>query len=647
MTTKNMINSVFAIATSALLGGAARADVISIDFNRRDVSTPARTATDTVTDVNGDTSLPGQTGLWNELLVGEVGAGFNQPAATNQLTTGPLLDGTGAPVNVSLTFNADNDAYYAYEEPNMVVNLLHRDWVLVTTAQEPADWLLSGLEPSTVYRLRMFGRENGVEGSADTAQSPGTFTATGATSDSGTADKATQNYVDLWVRSTAGGEISGTLDHGAEPGAWSGMQIEWNFAPVISVDFGRGNPTYAGVPASGMVVDNFGNASLPGQAGAWNVLSMGTIDGGAGQTWQSFSTKEEIGALLDGEGNATTVSFAFNTGLGACTAYQGPIGPSTELHRDACYATTGPKQWRIDGLTASTEYTLRCFGLNDNAGGPRLFADFSATGLNTASGTTSLTTNYVDMVVTSTISGVITGTLDYAVTAGTWSGIQIQGPEPFLLASDLISIDIQTAASNQSVTASGIITDVNGHTSFGQAGVWNQLLAGVYEGNYNQLVNEQPSITGLTNSAGDATTVAFHFNTGTTPSYFYAFGLGDVSMPLHSDSFYTTTAQGNPAWQITGLEPYAYYTLRMFGIANADGPYLFSTFTASGVGTVSGSTSSATNYVDLTLASSVAGIITGELVNKAGDAGNGWSGMQILKLTDDPYVPSGAVILIQ
>jgi len=640
---------VAAVASFGMLAGAARANVISVDFNRLDAPDDARTASGTVTDVNGHASLPGQTGLWNQLLIGTVGGGVNQPTCTSSYTVTSLKDGSGTVTGVGFTFNTNNLPHYAYYDATAGGNVLHRDWMGANVGQGPLNWRLSGLETGTVYRLRMFGREHSAL--PGTPGSFARFTAEGIRSDDGFAIKF-RNYTDLWVRSTAAGVISGTVANmDGQPGFWSGMQIEWNVEqpPLVSIDFGNANPVWQGLPASGTVVDTNAYESLPGQVGPWNVLLAGNA---AGANYQpDVVTRHTLGGLRDGEGRATIAAFTFNTGNDKFMVYTGTHAEprSTALHRDVFYPYKGYKavRWQFDHLQASTAYTLKFFGIQDTAG-QRLFANFSATGLNTAAGGTSLGHNFVDLVVTSTVNGQITGTVTNQVgqDAGTWSGIQIQGTAPFLPASDLISIDFGHANTNfQRGVATGAIMDFNGHTSFGQPGAWNELLFGLTNGAYNHISTTQPSIAALLDGEGNATTVAFNFNTG-TPVPYYTFSDTTGGTILHYDLCYLVSGQGPVAWQITGLQPFMYYTLRMFGQQTTT-PVNFATFTASGADHDTGSTSSAKNYVDLTLAATATGTITGALVFNPDGAGASWSGMQILKLQRDPWVPLGTIIRVR
>jgi len=649
--TKRIMRIVVVAAVSSLvmLAGTARANVISIDFNNVDASGTARTASGTVTDVNGHTSLPGQNGLWNQLLMGKAGAGTGQTACTNSYTITSLLDGIGSATTVSFTFNTNNLAHYAYYDSTAGGNVLQRDWMGPNVGQGPLNWRLSGLETGTVYRLRMFGREHSAL--PGTPGSFARFTAEGIRSDDAFSLK-NHNYADLWVKSTAGGVISGTVANmDGVAGFWSGMQIEWNVAPpppVVSIDFSNANPTWQGLPASGTVVDTNAYESLPGQVGPWNVLLLGVTNGASYQP--DLVTRHTLGGLRDGDGRATIAAFTFNTGNDKFMLFTGTHAEprSTALHRDVCYPLADYKavRWQLDGLRASTAYTLKFFGLQDTAG-QRLFANFSATGLNTATGGTSLGHNFVDLVVTSTPVGQITGTVTNQVgqAAGTWAGIQIQGAAPFLPARDLISIDFGHAnPAFQGGVATGAITDFNGHTSFGQAGAWNELMFGLTNGAYYHTSTTQPSIAALLDGEGNATTVAFNFNTG-TPVPYNTYSQTSGSTPLHNDVCYLVSGQGPVAWQITGLEAYRYYTLRMFGQQTTT-PVNFATFTASGLGADMGSTRSATNYVDLTVAATAAGHITGALVFNPDGAGASWSGMQILKLERDPWVPLGTLIRV-
>jgi len=403
--------------------------------------------------------------------------------------------------------------------------------------------------------------------------------------------------------------------------------------PVASIAFGNMNDLTPGTPPSGRVTDVNDDKSLPGQIGAWNELLLGDV-GYPPEPSKWTATDRTIAGVLDGDGNATTVGFTLYAGIGYYVYSQPLVEPNqTALYRNTMWnGVSHPTQrWEIAGLEASTEYTLRLFGWQNNASGAALFASFSATGSGaTVTGTNTLLHNYTDLVVTSTASGQITGER-YSATAGAWSGLQIQGAAPFLLASDLISIDFKIANPvNQTGTASGYITDFNGDTSWGQAGAWNSLLSGTVDGGTWQSHSEQPSISNMLDGTGDATTVDFQFNTGEAAVNTYSVSTFPV---LHGGAFVLSdTGSQDALWTIAGLQPYTWYTMRMFGMENAGGPLYFATFEATGgMGDIdSGSTSLTTNYVDLTVRSTLAGEITGKLV-KTAPGGAAWSGMQILK----------------
>jgi hypothetical protein len=633
-----------------LLGSAALADLISIDFNHANHPV-GYTESGLNTDVNGDTSLPGQVGAWNVLLIGQSGGADWQANLVNQYHIGSLKNGDGAVTSVSFDLNTNGSQHAVYIDNTP--DALHRDWISGQPTN-PLDmpWKLTGLDPSTVYRLRMFGRETGTAGSVVTA-TYSYFTATGSTTDNAYTFK-NRNCADLWVKSTAGGEISGTLERLESDSTWSGIQIEWNVpqAPVVSIDFGFNPSTrYPGLTASGVEVDKNGDQSLPGQLGTWNELLMGN---GLGDTWNLSTVSAHIDGLLDGAGNATTVSFFFNSRIDWYVAFtDNVLYPNmTALYRDCVYVTPGDGDsvayWKIDGLAATTEYTLKLFGYQ-NWNGPNLFADFSATGLNTASDSTSASQNYVDLVVTSTVNGQITGMLTNQVgqAGSSFAGIQVQASGLgglFPLASDLISIDFDSADAFVG-TASGTITDINGDTSWAQEGLWNLLVSGTAEGGDNQWVSEQPIINDMFDGEGNSTTVDFHFNTGTPVGYYVYSRYGRVL--LNSGCYLTSeTVGGILPWKLTGLQPYTYYTLKMFGQQDANTPRNFAAFTASGIDADSGTNSFTKNYVDLTVISTSGGEITGTLVKNV-SAGAFWSGMQILKLTDDPYELAGTLIIIQ
>ncbi len=636
--------TVVMIATLTLLGViTVQSDIISIDF---DFTATLPTQSGTNTDANDQTSLPGQVGVWNSILLS--GGAYN-PDITDSYTSGTLKDGNGNDTSVSLVINPDGDPYWsAYKTSTS--HLVQRDFI-GNNGYSFVEWELSGLEPNTLYRLRMFGRED-----SNVPLSFSNFRAEGSTTNVAST-YAKRNQADLWVTSSASGTISGT--QGAAEwggaGAWSGMQIEWDVEmpaepPLISIDLGYADGTvWPGPVASWTQVDMNGHQSLPGQIGNWNELLTGNGATG-GTTWNNHNDRPSIGGLLDGKGIATTVAFVFNTGLISYTTYaNSPAQPKrTALHRDSVYITPaqGTANWQIAGLTGSTEYTLRLFGLQ--TANPALFAEFTATGLNTAYGTNTLLQNYTDLVVTSAVNGVITGTVKRtgAEAAGSLSGLQIQASgsgEPFPLASDLISLDFETAApAYKTPTASGAITDSLGGTSFGQAGVWNSLTAGDPDGENWQTGNTTPvAIYDMFDGEGNTTTVDFHFNTG-TPTQYYVFSLAG---PLLGDMFGVLDNTPELSWQLTGLQPYAYYTIRMFGQVGSN----YSTWEVSGAGktTDSGTNSSVNNIVDLTVPATAEGEINGKLKWFGPTAGSSWTGMQILKLTDDPYKPAGTLIIIK
>ena len=249
--------------------------------------------------------------------------------------------------------------------------------------------------------------------------------------------------------------------------------------------------------------------------------------------------------------------------------------------------------------------------------------------------------------MTSTVSGVINGTLDKTdSTVGSLSGIQIQASGSgglFPLASDLISLDFETADTvSKTATASGPITDSNRDTSFGQGGVWNSMISGATDGGSWQGTTMQPSINNMFDGSGNATTVDFKFNTGTPLSY----NVYSITGALLGDMFVLLGAVTPEAsWQLTDLEPYAYYTLRMFGQVGSN-PAIWE---ATGVSTASGGNSPTDNYVDLTVVATATGEITGKLIftGAGGAGGASWSGMQILKLAGDPYAPAATLLIIQ
>jgi hypothetical protein len=617
----------------------ANPDLISIDFDRT-AALPTQSGLNI--DANGDTSLPGQSGTWNSLLF----LGGWAESVTTTVTSGTLKNGAGVDTSVSLVINPTNQVYWSADKSG--ASQLNRDFI-ANIGYKFVEWQLANLEANTVYRLRMFGAEY-----SNVPTAMANFRATGATTNVAST-YFNRNQADLWVTSTSGGTISGILGGSVwgQGGTLSGMQIEKYVEipvpPMISIDFGYADGTpHPGPVASYTQVDMNGDQSLPGQVGDWNELLTG--NGATGTSNNTTDDKPQITGLLDGEGNATTVSFTFNTGgTPYVTFASDPAQPKlTALHRDCIYISPaqGIVYWRIAGLTASTEYTLKLFGLQTAA--PTLFGDFSATGINTVSGTNSASQNYVDLVVTSTVLGQITGTVKALAgqDAGSWSGIQIQASgsmEPFSLASNLISLDFETASTTaKTPTASGVITDSNGDSSWGQVGVWNSLLSGTTEGNENQVSTLRPIVNNMFDGLGNATTVDFQFNTGTTAVSYYVYSIAGA---LLGDMFGITATPGEASWKLTGLQPYEYYTMRMFGQVGSN----HAIWEATGMSTASGGNSAEDNFVDVTVAANGAGVITGKLIftGAGGAGGASWTGMQILKLTDAPFVPAGTLFMIQ
>ena len=538
--------TVVLIATITLLGSAAWADLISIDFDHVDYQV-GRTQSGLNTDFNGHTSLPGQVGAWNVLVIGDADYNDNwQYPITNKYTIDSLKNGDGTATSVSLDItNGVPHAVFS----GASTDALHRDWMTSQSGTPAIPWKLTGLEPSTVYRLRMFGRQ--LPAGPDTFA---TFTATGATSDTGFTI-VTRNYVDLSVKSTSGGEISGTVAQGpAANGAWSGMQIEWNLPSVISMDFNMASPNYVpGLTESGTVADLNGDLSMPGQAGTWNAVLFGND---YASNWNVTNNVVQGLGLLDGGGAATTVSFHFNTVNKDYTAYGAgySLPYLTALHRDCIYSPN-LISWQLDGLQPSTEYTLKLFGYQKSTG-TALFADFSATGLNTDTGTTSGSQNWVDLVVTSTVNGQITGQKN-DLANGTWSGMQIQSSEPFPQPNpnpNLISIDFDKTATLP--TQYGLNVDANGQESLpGQVGAWNSLLL---SGAYAASITDSHTSGTLKNGAGIDTSVSLVINPTNSPHW--TAWKTSTSHLVQRDFLGNFT--GNLVdWNLSGLEPSTVYRL--------------------------------------------------------------------------------------
>ncbi len=116
-------------------------------------------------------------------------------------------------------------------------------------------------------------------------------------------------------------------------------------------------------------------------------------------------------------------------------------------------------------------------------------------------------------------------------------------------------------------------------------------------------VSLECSVNNMFDGAGNATTVDFQFNTGTPVSYM----VYSISGALLNDMFTLlgTEPSGEVSWQLTGLQPYAYYTMKMFGQVASN----YSEWEVSGAGgeTASGTNSDTNNIVDLTVSPQITG----------------------------------------
>jgi hypothetical protein len=422
-----------------------------------------------------------------------------------------------------------------------------------------------------------------------------------------------------------------------------------SFAQLISLDFDE-----AGIPEPRLLISldfdeegtlntqsddvnadngiNVAGQIFSGQNGAWNSLEFA-------KNWADVNTATlTITDMLDGDGNATTVDFTYNTG-GEAFSYrqlmypfdgtgQPPLRTDHFVLNDAATvdpATSISVDWEISGLTPGGVYDLILFGQS----GPANESTFTIFG-NPLTNDAEFDGNATGIVANP--DGKITGTHEAQGAFDSWDGLQIQ---------DSAILNTQSGDVNAD---NGI--NVAGQIFSGQNGAWNSL---AFAKNWPDVNNATLTITDMSDGDGNATTVDFTYNTGGEAfSYrqlMYPFD-GTGQPPLRTDHFVLNDAAAvDPAtsisvdWEISGLTPGGVYDLILFG---QSGPANESTFTIFG--------NPLTNDAEFDgnatgIVANPDGKITG--THEAQGLFDSWDGLQIQKQATSPkLLLSGASVTI-
>ncbi len=210
-------------------------------------------------------------------------------------------------------------------------------------------------------------------------------------------------------------------------------------AALISLDFDEAGTvnTQSGDVNAGNGI-NIAGQIFSGQTGAWNSLAFAN----------SFPTAQNatpsITDMTDGDGNATTVGFSYNTGGAAFTyrqimyPFDGTGQPLRSDHfslDDGTWAAGTPPTstsiaWEITGLTPGGFYDLILFGQTQAGPGPVNESTFTIFG-NTLTNDAEFDGNATGIVANA--AGMITGTHEAQGWFDAWNGLQIQDsaiPEP-------------------------------------------------------------------------------------------------------------------------------------------------------------------------------------------------------------------------
>lgn len=129
--------------------------------------------------------------------------------------------------------------------------------------------------------------------------------------------------------------------------------VSSGYGQVVSIDFKDAN---GAAPVA--FDDDGGTAFMPGQAGEWNVLDVASA---------APAGMAVTGALLDGTGQPSSVSFTLNGGGNTFAFYD--TGDADNLCRDLVYLapTTSPRiEWEIGGLKPNATYNLAFYAQKQN-----------------------------------------------------------------------------------------------------------------------------------------------------------------------------------------------------------------------------------------------------------------------------------------
>lgn len=198
-------------------------DLQPVQFNGNTVGVASAVPTGEPLNPNG-LKLPGQTGAWNSLAVGngQLSLQFSQPVSV-----------TVDDLTFTFNTNASNQPLQSgsnggdYETVNASGNNDLRSHVIFqragSTTHTPRAWELTGLAPTKTYDLILFGQSS--------ANNPAAFSVTGHDAGNGTSNPVTLdadgdgNF--QGVAPTPSGVIAGFFDtpSGSAFAAWSGLQI--------------------------------------------------------------------------------------------------------------------------------------------------------------------------------------------------------------------------------------------------------------------------------------------------------------------------------------------------------------------------------------------------------------------------------------
>ncbi|MEM9400019.1 MAG: DUF5060 domain-containing protein [Verrucomicrobiota bacterium] len=227
--------------------------------------------------------LPGQSGLWNSLVVG---FGDTQSLRTNP-TFSSLLDGKGQATSVQFELNYEGLEYRTWEDTD-TPDFLGRDVIYTHygISGRNVKWRFNGLQPGTQYTIRVFGQ---TAWDGNWPNNRGNFT---VPVNGSLIRMPLQNYMDFTALSDSQGQLAGRLNSDVNVSTMSGLQITsstasaFNYQPtfsegVITVGGASGGSAYSGtIAGTASDVDgdvlSYSKVSGPG----WlNVAADGTLSG--------------------------------------------------------------------------------------------------------------------------------------------------------------------------------------------------------------------------------------------------------------------------------------------------------------------------------------------------------------------------------